>query len=417
MSFADNYLSRHIVSNKIPFSPHPNLHYIVVIPCYNEPGLIQTLASLWECTRPSKAVEVIVVINSASDTPVKILENNQLTLNDAIKWKAQHEEPTFRFHIINEIDLPSKDAGPGLARKIGMDQAIIRFNRLKRPEGVILSFDADCTCDRNYFTEIEQQFTRESKTKGCTIHFEHPITGNDFPPITYHAITEYELHLRYYIQAIRNTGFPHAYHAVGSCFCINASTYVNQGGMNKRKGGEDFYFLQKVIPLGHFYEINTTTVYPSPRPSDRVPFGTGPVIQKYILNANGTIQTYHPGAFKELIELLSKPEKWFQCNDQEFNQMFNALPVNLKAFLGQEFKSRITEINSNAASEKTFVQRFFRWFNMFKILKYLNFVHEKVYEKIAVEQAAKALLMEMGIEVEKLDSKELLLVFRQVQKK
>ena len=92
----------------------------------------------------------------------------------------------------------------------------------------------------------------------------------------------YELHLRYLNLFSRFTGFPYAYHTIGSCFGVRAETYASQGGMNKRKAGEDFYFLHKIIPLGEFREINNTCVIPSPRESDRVPFGTGAAIGKYL---------------------------------------------------------------------------------------------------------------------------------------
>src|SRR5213594_3575687 len=88
------------------------------------------------------------------------------------------------------------------------------------------------------------------------------------------AIAAYELHLRYYVRALRYAGFPYAHHTIGSCMAVRADVYKKQGGMNKRQAGEDFYFLQKIIPLGHFTDLTETKVIPSSRPSDRVPFGT-----------------------------------------------------------------------------------------------------------------------------------------------
>ena len=63
--------------------------------------------------------------------------------------------------------------------------------------------------------------------------------------------------------------------------------------MNRKKAGEDFYFLQKLFDAGHFSECNTTRVIPSPRPSDRVIFGTGPAIREYLETAVSL--TFHPG--------------------------------------------------------------------------------------------------------------------------
>jgi hypothetical protein len=405
MPFADQYLARQPVSGRIESHPHPDLRFIVIIPCYAEPGLQATLDSLWDCDRPAGAVEVIVVVNSPALSGGRF--SKEMSLHEARRtnlqtmaavrdWISGHDEPSFRTFIIHEPDLPPRFAGPGLARKIGMDEAVFRFNRQDRPGGVILSMDADCRVDSNYFTEIEGHFTREPATRACSICFEHPVSGDEYPSAAYKAIAAYELHLRYYIQAIRNTGFPYAYHTVGSCFGVTAQTYVNQGGMNKRKGGEDFYFLQKIIPLGDFHEINSTCVYPSPRPSGRVPFGTGPIVRKY-MDSGEELTTYHLEAFHALRELFEWAEQLYGTDPEAVREHLDSLPSHLGSFIQKEFVQKITEINANSASIDTFRKRFYQWFNMFKILKYLNFVHDKHFSRLPVNEAAVKLLHEMGM--------------------
>ena len=130
-------------------------------------------------------------------------------------------------------------------------------------------------CETNYFTAIESVLDTFPNTRGINIYFEHPVSGTEYPETVYRGIILYEMHLRYVNLMTRFTGFPHAYHTVGSCFGVRAESYAREGGMNRKKAGEDFYFLHKIIPLGEFREINSTCVIPSPRESDRVPFGTG----------------------------------------------------------------------------------------------------------------------------------------------
>jgi len=48
-------------------------------------------------------------------------------------------------------------------------------------------------------------------------------------------------------------------------------SYIAVRGMNRREAGEDFYFLNKLAKLGDIGQIHATTVYPSARPSRRVP--------------------------------------------------------------------------------------------------------------------------------------------------
>jgi glycosyltransferase involved in cell wall biosynthesis len=254
--------------------PHPRLGLIIVIPCYNEPDLLGSLDSLWRCERPGCAVEVIVVVNSSEISPIEILLENQRTLDEAKLWASDDCDRAFRIHFLDAPQLPRKRAGVGLARKIGMDEALFRAGSLNRLELPIVCFDADSTCDENYLTEIETYFATHPKSPGCSIYFEHPIDPNQEPsepnpiqnskfkihnsiPSLTTAITLYELHLRYYVEGLRCAGFPHAFHTIGSSMAVRASAYMKQGGMNKRQAGEDFYFLHKIIPLGHFGEINT----------------------------------------------------------------------------------------------------------------------------------------------------------------
>ena len=416
-SFAGRYLSRHFIPDKIHVLPSGNLRYIVVIPSYDEPHLIPALQSLWSCSRPGAAVEVIVVVNSPENAGDTIIETNRGTIKEASEWADSHRDSGFSCYILDEKDLPSNEAGPGLARKIGMDQAVLRFNNLNRPDGVIISFDADTLCRSDYLQEIAKCFKQFPETKGCSVYFEHPLAGDEFPHVVYKAIAEYELHIRYYISALRRTGFPYAYHTIGSCFCVTAETYVNQGGMNKRKGGEDFYFLQKVIPLGNYREVNTTCVYPSPRPSERVPFGTGPVIKKFIDGRISEIETYHPGSFIPLMELFSDIKRWYRISPVKIDEKMNKLPEFIREFAGEEFPEKILEINANSSAHDRFIKRFYQWFNMFKVFKFLNFVHKKHFSRVPVRIAAAEFLESTGRgSFRNKDTAELLKYFRKLQR-
>jgi hypothetical protein len=416
-SFAYHYISLHAVTDKIHISPKENLRFIIVIPSFDESGLVQTLQSLWSCKRPASAVEIIVVVNSPENSTQEIIERNQKSIINAKAWANKYNEAEFFCHILNEMQLPAHEAGPGMARKIGMDQAVLRFDSLKRPDGIIISFDADSLCRLDYLQEIEKCFDQHPDTIGGSVYFEHPVEGEEFPVVVYNAITEYELHLRYNISALRHILFPYAYHTVGSCFCVTASTYVNQGGMNKRKAGEDFYFLQKIIPLGHFREINDTCVYPSPRPSERAPFGTGSVIKKFAEGKIHTLETYHPDSFDSLKELFTYPAGWFRLSEAEIVKKSGKLPEIIMAFIGTEFQKKIAEINNNSSSPDAFVKRFYQWFNMFRVIKYLNFAHKKHFSRIPVKLAAIEFLEKSGHgSFRNMDTKALLEYFRKIQK-
>lgn len=359
--------------------PHPQLGQIIVIPCYNEPNLLASLNSLWRCARPACAVEVIVVVNSSETSAREILEQNQRTLTETKLWAREDCDRYFRIHFLHAPNLPRKHAGVGLARKIGMDEALHRADSINRLDLPIICFDADSTCDDNYLTELEAYFSQNPKTPGCSIYFEHPLEENE-------AITLYELHLRYYVQALRFAGFPHAFHTIGSSLAVRAGAYMKQGGMNKRQAGEDFYFLHKIIPLGHFGEINTTRVIPSPRASDRVPFGTGRAVRDFL--ATRKFETYPLQAFHDLKQLFATVLALRESKDGLIN-----LSAPLQEFLTeQDIQGTLNGLRTHTSTAESFRSRFFRWFDGFLAMKYIHHARDTEYGPAEITASAGALI-------------------------
>jgi hypothetical protein len=399
MGFADQYFQKQKdFKIHIRAEPQEDLRFVVVIPCYYENNLIHSLSSLYGCSRPQSSVEVIIVINSSLGDSNKIKEQNLDTLRQAEEWINKRQERRFHYYLIYEPDLPPKFAGAGLARKIGMDEAVSRFNTIQSKSGIIISFDADSTCDKNYLKEIENSFNEYPDADGCSIYFEHPLSGDDFAEPVYRAICLYELHLRYYIQSLRIISYPYAYHTIGSCFAVKALTYLRQGGMNKRKAGEDFYFLHKIIPLGRFIDINSTRVIPSPRPSGRVPFGTGSAVSRFIKKDGPPLMTYNPSSFEALKELLEVYPQFFKAGAAERDRIIVRLPRPVQDFLEQNSAAaRIEEINNNCSNIGSFSRRFLAWFNAFTVLKFLNHCGKKYYPDVNVLEAANALLCKLRL--------------------
>ena len=396
--------------------PHPHLGMIIVIPCFNEPNLLASLNSLWRCDRPQRAVEIIVVVNSSESSPPEILEQHRRTLTETELWAREDCDRYFCIHFLHTPNLPRKHAGVGLARKIGMDEALHRLDQLNRLEAPIVCFDADSTCDPNYLTEIESYFSTHPKSPGCSIYFEHPLEGPD-PAELSEAITLYELHLRYYVEALRFAGFPHAFHTIGSSMAVRAEAYMRQGGMNKRQAGEDFYFLHKIIPLGNFGEINTTRVIPSPRPSDRVPFGTGRAVSDYL--STRKFETYPLQAFRDLkqffsgIEALSQTPKPTSLGVPPLSGLLAQLAPPPQQFLAtQNITATLAEIRAHTTSPETFRARFFRWFDGFLAMKYIHHARDTAYGPAEITAAAREL-----IGTDEQSARNLLLKLRALQRK
>jgi len=413
MSFADFYFEKYkYFPAIIDTLPSENLKFIIIIPCFNEPDIIKTLQSIKNNKEIISAVEIIVLINSSEDCYENIKTTNLNTYNQLSDWCKDNSQQNKNFFVLNIENLPSKIAGAGLARKIAMDEALRRFNLIENKNGFIISLDADTICDINYLSEIENEIEKHRITNGFTINFEHPISGNEFNHDIYSAIILYELYLRYYIQSLKFTGFPYAFYTIGSAFGVRAEVYAKQGGMNTKQAGEDFYFLHKIIPLGKFYEINSTTVYPSPRISDRVPFGTGVVINKIINEPKSCFLTYNFEAFIELKHFFDLKDYFFESKTKNFD----LLSQNIQKFLNiTNFYSDLSEIKRNSPNINTFYKRFFQWFDAFRVLKFLNFVHENAYEKKNITEQSVELLDKLNINYDNTEAEYLLQIFRKLK--
>ncbi len=349
---------------------------------------------------------------------LKITQTSLKTADEIREWMKEHSRPEFRFILIEELKMPVRDAGVGLARKTGMDQALYRFNCLNNPGGFILSYDADTLCEANYFTAIESVLDDFPNTRGINIYFEHPVTGTEYPETVYQGIILYEMHLRYLNLMTRFTGFPHARHTVGSCFGVRAESYAREGGMNRKKAGEDFYFLHKIIPLGEFREVNTTCVIPSPRESDRVPFGTGAAMRKYVASDDSTLLTYAPECFYDIKTLFILIPDLFLLSDEETSESLNQFGEPMKGFLdGISAIDSIREIRANSGSRQAFVNRFYRWFDAFRIIKFLNHASAS-YPQIPVKDAVVIYLKNTGIPFSAEDPSaiELLTILRKIER-
>lgn len=373
--------------------PVSGLGLIVVIPCYNEPELIQTLNALHSCTRPDCAVEVLLIINASLADDDAVHKQNKSTLVAMNAWAGQYNDTGFRLHCVYAANLPSKHRGVGLARKIGLDLAVSRFAEVGQEEGVCLSLDADCLVAQNYLLETAKHFQRNQQCQLAVINFVHRI--DEIDDIEQRkAIIAYELHLRYYVQGIRYAGLPYGYHTLGSCFAVRAGAYMAQGGMNKRQAGEDFYFIHKFSALGQCERIQNTCVMPSARLSQRVPFGTGPAVARWMAKAEDldSYRSYNPKVFCDLLGLSKWLRRISQPSDFDISGLA-ALPEALQVFLQQQgIEQRVLEIRNNSASVETMIERFLQWFNAFLALKYIHFSHREVYQEVPLLESARQLI-------------------------
>ncbi len=402
MQRIDRYLLKRALYPKLLNSnPAGFIDYIMVIPCFNED--YKTLEPVLESIEAAanaygSPIELLLVFNHYKDVSKDVIKVNENT-QSKVRLRNKHD---FVHIKILDIAFPSfKLGGVGYARKVGMDEALRRFNYLKKPDGVILCMDADTLISEHYFISIAP-FVKSEKW-ACSFHFEHPVQKE--------SIIKYELHLRYFINMQRLFRLPYAFQTVGSAMGVKALAYALEGGMNKRQAGEDFYFLQKFISKGRIYEIMDARVIPSDRVSDRVPFGTGKAVGEIEAKPED-YGSYHPTSFEALsiipllLQQVYEKQNWKEQNLNPFVE-----------FLVAENADEIfNKLRSQSRDKLDFTTKFFSWFNAFKLFKYLHFTRDIHYPNIVMEECCKYLFNKIGLDYSD-NLKDNLCVLREYDKK
>jgi hypothetical protein len=386
--FADRYIQNNVVYPPfIEGKVLPDLTMIVMIPCLNEPEILRTLDSLWSCDPPASFCEIVVCVNNSENSSPEVKKFNRQTYQDLLDWKQKNDQSKLVLNPIYAPSVKAKFAGAGMARKIGLDEAIRRFNVVNKPEGVLISLDADCLVSRNYLQKIENVFFSDKSCFAATINFRHRAE-EALDSQQQLGIRLYEDYLRYYKHSLDYAGFPNSIYTIGSAFAVRADAYVKQGGMNRRQAGEDFYFLNKLTSLGKLVGIDDAFVYPSARVSDRVPFGTGAAMTKWITGTENLELTYNFSAFLDLKQLFDRVDSLFRISPDELNQCLSVFPGSIQDYLQQlGFDRKLTEINQNSSSSDSFRKRFFQFFDAFTILRFLNLAHQKYYSRQNLDEA------------------------------
>ena len=111
MIVLENYLLKHSVFNSlIEKSPDNSLSISIVIPCFNEPEIINSLNSLLDCTSTQSSVEVIVVFNQSENISQEINIINRNGYNNVINWALSNSTSKLTFHALFIENIKHKDA-------------------------------------------------------------------------------------------------------------------------------------------------------------------------------------------------------------------------------------------------------------------------------------------------------------------
>ena len=391
---------------------------VICIPSYAEPDLIQTLESLVACRPLPVQIEVLILFNE-DDRMDEIQKVTHLNSFETCKeWISERPHLKFPIYPIWFKKIPDVKWGVGWARKMLMDEATRRMSI----NGIIVNLDADCTVEENYLDCIWNEFTEEPAMEAASIYTEHQLEHLHLSERN--SIVDYELHLRYLVHAKRWAGHPFAFQTYGSAMAVRRKAYLEQGGMNTRQAGEDFYFLQKFIEIGTLKEIRDTAVFPSARKSLRVPFGTGKAMyqisEEYLDWQTTSFETFRlirplfqhiPLMYSILLQRYDRKEQ-----DTLFEQI--GIGSEVITFLQTiNFKSECDAIVQHTSSFNSFERRFYRFFNAFMMIRYMHFMRDRFFPDIEIVEAVGKLVTAYGwVHPGNKDAEDYLNLFRHVDR-
>jgi hypothetical protein len=299
------------------------------------------------------------------------------------------------------FEMPKKIGGVGLARKIGMDEALMIFDYSSTAKNILICLDADCIIDPNFLTTIVDNFNNR-KFSAAVVNFRHKINDDT---LTTNAIICYEIFLRYYILGLKYADSPFAFHTIGSTIVCDHESYIKVEGMNKRKAAEDFYFLEKLAKNYKIEKITAATVYPSARSSWRVPFGTGQRVGRFLSKKENEYLLYDPSSFdvlKKWLKIFASDEIKSSNDYLESAQKIHPELVNF--LMIQNFKNDWNGILINSAKPEQLAKQKLKWFDGFRTLKLIHYLRDKSFPLISMFEALNELFDKMRINRDFLDT-------------
>lgn len=290
--------------------------------------------------------------------------------------------------------LPS-DQGVGLARKVGADLATLLWSKNIVSSRWISSTDADVQLPSNYF---QAQADTLKNDKVLMYAFKHIGEHQDS---MVQCTKIYERALVYYVAGLKFAGSAYAYPTIGSIFSFDVEAYCQVRGFPKKSAGEDFYLLNKLIKVGNVFQTSKTyTLNIQSRFSDRVPFGTGPMVKKIHQLSEPEIEFlyYHPKLFHRLKETLTyfnnlgeQPlSMWDKQNDLPDDIWQVLIEIGYLSFIKKQITQKPTSKQLNHQLKI--------WFDAFRTLKFIHTLRKQQmkYQDQSLQLSIKELEESMG---------------------
>jgi hypothetical protein len=369
----ERYLDRHARPEHAVASRLPTYDAAIVVPVRNEDAaFVEGMRAACVDAR----VLLVIVVNGRIGDRADVHEANVACLQelsargagrdlaDGIRWIEADPADLLLVDRASSGRRFGPDDGVGLARRIGSDVVASMWASGRLRQGWIHNTDADAVLARGHVTGCE--------AAGDAVALVHPywhVPSGD--PSIDRAVALYEIGLRWYVVGLAAAGSRWSYATLGSCISVRIDAYAAVRGTPLRQAAEDFYLLAKVAKLGPVIRLEHAPVRLESRPSDRVPFGTGPGVRRLMaLEAEGrTPCVYHPETFDLLKQTLDRLRAFAHVPDHPVESASEGLD---RAWRALDLEQGLRGAIRSASGERQRLRAVLEWFGAFRTLELVH---------------------------------------------
>ena len=114
-------------------------------------------------------------------------------------------------------------------------------------------------------------------------------------------------------------------------------------------------------------------------------------VKPWINGKHTSYLTYNLQSFLDLKTLIIQAESFFNISDAVYKVVTDKMSESIKSFLISDgFEHVVIRLNNQSSNLTTFINKWYQYFDGFKVLKYLHFARDNYYEnRPVVEEAIK----------------------------
>ena len=369
--------------------------HVIVVPCFDEsPEFIDRYTQALTKT----SLLLILVLNR----PPTAHETCNDSVRDHLKgFSGAQLGPGYELFEVSAavslllVDLETLEGptpvkqGVGRARRVGCDLALHLITQGQVSSQWICSGDADACWSDALFDQAWP-----GSASAVTLPFTH-LPSDD------HQLSEatrlYELRLHHYVLQLMAINSSYAFHTLGSACAFNAEAYAAVRGMILRGAAEDFYTLNKLAKVAPVHRATGPMVTIEARTSSRVPFGTGPAVQKLTESAAPTDEPiFYDARCVEALKLVHLLfERWISTDSIEYiNDLELELGKELAEAIGAKleqwhYQDAIAHIRQAATTVEKRRPHLVTWLDGFKTLQLIHAIRDAVHPNISFKESIK----------------------------